>query len=85
MFQGEGGVASASLPQGEISMPSVPNREGRENLFMEEFLQADRDVDCPDEGDVRGRIEVGREKSGHMGRPEGGEGCELRAEERRRR
>ena len=82
VFQREGGVASASLPQGESPVPGVPNREGGENPFVEELPQADRDINRPDEGDMLSRVEVGREEPGHMGCPRGGEGREFRTEER---
>ena len=65
-------------------MPGVPNWEGQEDSFVEEFLQADRDVNRPNEGDVCHWIEAGREESRHMGCPVGGERCEFRAEERGR-
>ena len=81
VFQREGGAASASLSKGEAPVPGVSNWESRENLFVKKFLQANRDINRPNEGDMFNRVEVGREESGHMGRPEGRERCELRAEE----
>ena len=40
-------------------MPGIPNWEGREDSFMEEFPQADRDINCPDEGDMLDWVEAG--------------------------
>ena len=84
MFQREGGAASACLSEGETPVPCVTNWEGRENPLVKKFPQANGDINRPNEGDMLSRVEVGREKPGHMGCPEGREGCEFRAEERGR-
>ena len=81
MFQGQGGAAAADLPKGELAMPSVTNGKGGDDSLVEKLLQADRDVNLPDEWNVFGGIKAGREGSKHVGRPGGGEGGELGAEE----
>ena len=69
MFQGKGGAAPAGLSKGELAMPGVAYGKGGDNPLVEEFAQADRDVNLPDERNMLCRIEVGRESSKHIGRP----------------
>ena len=83
VLQGEGGTTSADLPKGELAAPGVADGKGGEDLFMEKLMQANRDVDFPDEQGMFCGIEAGRESSEHVGRPRGGEGGELGAEEQR--
>ena len=40
-------------------------------------MQANRNVNLPEEGDMFSGIKVGREGPGHIGGPGGGERCEL--------
>ena len=53
MFQGESLAAATNLAEGKLPMPCITNRERGENLFVEEFLQADRNVNLPQERDMR--------------------------------